>query len=350
MKELDLHEKREVLYDDKTKTYYKRLSDKLQYKKITVDSYYCKPSGSLDNVQTIGATYDYEKDFGELISLCLCDTTGLLTSLLTLTSKLQEVFKNTNVVRDNKLAKFRKLSSEEQIQKQVEEDPEYFEKMAYFTYPKKIFEFYNDIPEAAVNLIISWCKRNGFPFMPLVEKKRKNRPLLKEYKPKNHISFLVPEFLYELYKLYTAFRLYEKIVGITEHGDHNASIFIPVESANKLIPFFKTKTIGEMTIEECQQYFAGMYEERQYSCYVEFCDGKSYTTIIANSVFDAAYYQLVMLLNDCGTRLIKCPLCHDFFEPSHARQKYCGNPYCNPQAAYKDKMRTEQRAKEKAVK
>ena len=348
LKKLNLREKREVLYD-KTETYYRRLSDKLHYRKIAANGYGCEHTGGLYGIQTIFATYDYEKKVGELTSPCLSNTTGLLTSILTLISKLQEEFEKTNIVQEKKLAEFRKLNKEKQDEILEKEDPEFLEKMAYFTSPRRLFMFYNDIPEEAVNLITKWCENHGFPFAPVVEEKKKSLPLFKEDKPKNHIAFPVPEFLYELYKLYTAFRLYERIAEITKHGDSNAAVLIPAKDFNARMPVFEAKIIGDMTIEECQTHFSELFKERRYSCYIDFSKGKSYTTIIADSVFDAAYYQLAMLLNDCGTRLIKCPLCHTFFEPSHARQKYCDDPSCNPQEAYKEKMRAAQRAKGKAV-
>ena len=57
----------------------------------------------------------------------------------------------------------------------------------------------------------------------------------------------------------------------------------------------------------------------------------------ANSLFDAAFFQLVLLLYDNEKELRICPLCKEYFEPEHANQKYCKSGTCYPQKEYKRK-------------
>lgn len=315
MKRISENEKREFFYDEDL--HYIKLSEKLEYRKIKASDYGCAKKESAYGVQTIYATYGNEQKLSDLTSLCQCNTPKLLMDTLSLISKLQNEFEHPSETSEGKID--------------------------YFTFPNKLFDFDRDIPEKAVELIITWCKQYGFPFLRRAEDIKKARSLIPGKEPPNHIDFSVPEFLYELYRLYSAFRLYEVIINNQEFGDNNAAVFIPIKGANKVVPRYRTVRIGEHGKEECQKFFAELYMERQYSCNITFSKGKAYTRIIADSVFDAAYYQLAMLLNDSGTYLKRCPLCHEYFEPAHARQKYCDSPYCTPQRAHKQKLQAVKR-------
>lgn len=174
---------------------------------------------------------------------------------------------------------------------------------------------------------------------------KKARNLLPGNEPDNYASFQVAELLYELYRLYAAFRLYQRIIGVVEYGDNNTIIFDLVKDAKWPTMRLRTERLGTLTPDECRKRFADLYKERQYLCHISFSDSKANAQIIANSALDAAYYQLAMLLNDSDRVLKKCPLCHEFFEPNHARQKYCHSPKCSPQKAYKRKWLAEQRKK-----
>lgn len=331
MKKVEAYEAGEMFCKDGTNL--KKLPSKFKYKKVDLSTYHCSKTGGLYGLQTIYATYSYNQSLSTFITFKECDTPRLLVDTLSLISKLQNEFENP--------PKSKKKTAKEANEKEKPKE----EKTKYFTSPQKIFYFDKDLRPKAVNYIITWCKKYGFPFSPEISNKRASRSLFQGNEPDNHISFLVAELLYELYRLYSAFRLYQRITGNVEFGDSNTVIFNPVKDPKWPTMRFTTERLGGLTTDQCNKRFTEIYQERQYSCHITISDGGAHSEIIANSVLDAAYYQLAMLLNESERVLKKCPICHEYFEPTHARQKYCSNPKCNPQKAYKRRWLAEQRKK-----
>ena len=72
--------------------------------------------------------------------------------------------------------------------------------------------------------------------------------------------------------------------------------------------------------------------------------------VVADSLFDVAFYQLSNLMYDDELELRVCPMCNAFFVPKHRNQKYCDSGECYPQKAYKrekaaEKQRNSQNSK-----
>lgn len=63
--------------------------------------------------------------------------------------------------------------------------------------------------------------------------------------------------------------------------------------------------------------------------------------VVADSLFDVAFYQLANLMYDDELELRVCPMCNAFFVPKHRNQKYCDSGECYPQKAYKRKKAAE---------
>lgn len=332
MKDFKKDEMSGLLYTDGVNL--KKLPSKFKYRKLNLSTYYCSKNQGIYGLQTIYATYKYNQDLNAFITFSACDTPRLLMDTLSLISKLHNEFESP--------PKSKKKATEDTDKKNKSSE----EKTRYFTSPQKIFFFDKDIRPKAINYIISWCKKYGFPFIPEIRTEKKSKSLFPGKEPDNHISFPVAELLWELYRLYSAFRLYQKITGQEEFGDNNTIIFDNRENLHQLTAEeIDKKRLGNLLIEDCQKRFMEIYHERRYLCHVAFSDGEAHSEVIASSVFDAAYYQLAMLLNEKERVLRKCPICLEYFEPTHARQKYCSNPKCNPQKAYKRKWLAEQRKK-----
>ena len=263
----------------KSDGYYKRLATEFYYDKIELKDYsYCGDGHKLQ----IYALYDYDSDWHESMTPVKCKTPELLCAMLTLRGEL----------------------------------------------PDNLFEplriKYRDsyIGNEELSLIIKWCIKNGFPLIPIFNKK----PNAKfTFGLKSSVYFMVRDFINELNDIYNAYLLYRRIAR-QENIDPN-SIY------------------NEMPLDECKNLFENMYQKLSFANQISF-NGEIHWKTKAKHLFDAAFYQLVILLNDPKKEVKECPLCHIFFEREHKNQVYCMNVNskyqrtCYPQKKYKNKKST----------
>ncbi len=204
-----------------------------------------------------------------------------------------------------------------------------------FSSPSKILFCDKYIANTAINKIIKWCKSNGFPFNiePKIEnneKTPKQKTLLKNIKLPVYQFFSISDFIFHLNEIYSAFYMHRKLNGFTKNP--NSPIYISTESKGNLgINSFVD--IRNLSKEECKKLFEYKYKNIKFDNQISFEDGLHFN-VKTHSLFDAAFYQLALMMYDSKRELRICPLCHEYFEPRHGRQKYCHNG-CYAQLAYK---------------
>ncbi|MVB11337.1 hypothetical protein CAFE_20500 [Caprobacter fermentans] len=84
---------------------------------------------------------------------------------------------------------------------------------------------------------------------------------------------------------------------------------------------------------EYADYFTIMLSKTKFTCEIKYENGFKYYIKAAN-VFDAAQYQLIMLMaNPSGENIRRCACCGEWYQPTRKNNNYC--PLCSPQKAYK---------------
>lgn len=264
--------------------------------------------------QMICATYDCNSDLHIFTEIILCHTPNLLLQMLDLKGKLS----NTPF---------------EWLGKQ---------------YSKEF------ISDKDLNLIIKWCKKNGYPFKPTVQKTNNLKfSLLIQSDYKNTIGFYVWDFIYHLNEIYCAFLLYLMITKQGKLPKETVYISLPPEIDNT--DWRERKFVKLQNIKDDNYYsklFESKYQEITYTTQISIKDD-IHLEVKTENLFDAAFYQLANLLDSPESQIKICPICKNYFETQNAKQKYClslnknGKRTCYSQKSYKRnkaiKKRGEQR-------
>lgn len=218
--------------------------------------------------------------------------------------------------------------------------------------PKKIFETPTNIilcdellNDDIANNIIKWCKLIGFPFagdtiLKNSTSKIKSKKILNTIKPDKYISFKLSDFIFQLNEIYSAFYMYRIINGYTDKID------FPIYTKNPLTNTFGKNSfvnLKELEKNECTELFEYKYQNIKYENHISFI-GEPHFIIQAQNLFDAAFYQLALLLYNKEKEIRICALCHEYFEPKDPRQKYC-KVTCYSQKAYKRRKALEKMQK-----
>lgn len=261
----------------------KRLPSDFYYDKIELRNYeICGQSST----QMICAVYDCGLDLHKLITPIQCRTPDLLLQMLTLKGELSN-------------------------------HP--FELLA-----KK----YNDkiISDNDLNIIIKWCRKNGYPFKPIITEKT-NTPFKLMIQPdyKQTIGFFIWDFIYSLNEIYGAFLLFQNLVGQDKLPKETVYISLPPKTGPETEwrdrEFIKLQDVKK---DEFKSLFENKYQEISFTNRISVKD-EIHLEVKAESLFDAAFYQLAILLNNHSKEIRICPLCNKYFEVAHANQKYCLN-------------------------
>lgn len=230
---------------------------------------------------------------------------------------------------------------------------------------KKSFMHDFIINDNDLNSIINWCKKHGFPFKPYFDESIRIKQIINDGKPRlKGIRFRILEFLFYLNEIYGAYFLYQIITKQDLQPETFAYISVPqaenslisrdVEfnrvysgaNDNNYLPLSEIKfkkVCSKEDINKCQVLFENKYKELSFTNKISFSNKGMYITVKAGNLFDAAFYQLALLLNDPSKTFGTCPLCYQIFPKNHANQKYCFNTSCYPQKAYKRKKLAEQK-------
>lgn len=219
--------------------------------------------------------------------------------------------------------------------------------------PKEIFESPTNIflcdeilNDDTANQIINWCKSNGFPFaIDTISKNRtskiKSKKIFNTIKPDKYISFKLSDFIFQLNEIYSAFYMYRIINGYTDKI--NFSIYTK-NSLSNTIGKNSFVNLKELRKNECTEFFEYKYQNIKYENKISLI-GEPHFIIKAKNLFDAAFYQLALLLYNKEKEIRICALCHEYFEPKDPRQKYCNSVDCYPQKAYKRRKALEKSKK-----
>lgn len=277
---------------------YKQLPSEFYYDKIAFSDY---KHTNYDNGQTIYSTLDYNISVSTITTSIKSQRPTLLTEMLNLRGKLpNNLFESTfNLVVGN----------------------------------------YQDIPDTILSEIEKWCKRNGFPFFVDTVSKNTQKQLLKTIAPKSHFPFRVGDFIYQLNEIYSAFFLCLFLAG---HIEKIPSTMYTAGMAETKTGLVKLINITTLSKDECKKLLEYKFSKIRFENYISLKNGVHFT-IKTSSLFDAAFYQLALLLYVNEKVLLICPLCHECFEPEHGRQKYCKKKTCYSQLAYKRRKAQEKK-------
>ena len=100
--------------------------------------------------------------------------------------------------------------------------------------------------------------------------------------------------------------------------------------------------LHRITIKECTELFEKQYNKLVMDSYVSTKDGLHIKTK-ARSLFDAAMYQLALVMYDYEQEIRICKCCGKPFIQKNRREKYCNG--CSPQKYYARKKRAAERQK-----
>lgn len=283
----------------------KRLPSDFYYTKYAFDTYkFKKENGQF----IIYIKFDYETDLQSFSTQIKSNKLDLLINMLELRDKLpKEIFENHN--------------------------------MTFFC-----DKFLND---SIANQIIKWCETNGFPYASDIDLflnnslKNKVQNIFENLKPTKYVSFIISDFIVQLNEIYSAFHMYRLINGFTDKIDFHLYTINPF-STSQQINFIDLKKYTD--INEYKEIFESKYKNIKYENKISFV-GEPHFIVQFQNLFDAAFYQLSLMLYHKEKELRICPVCHKYFEPKNSRVKYCGSPTCYPQKAYKRKKALEKKHK-----
>lgn len=222
----------------------------------------------------------------------------------------------------------------------------------------------NCISQEQVNTIIKWCQKNGYPFQIDQKPQRKNKfkemtSIVEDF---YCVQFDLLEFLKELNEIYSAFKLYQVMTDDLSEEDYSIRIAKVKESSSsslrkelKFVPLITRKPSSEVekkeAVERCKSLFLEKYNDRSFNMHlIPDRERVFITEVQTDNLFDAAFYQLALLLDRPKTQIKQCPLCRRYFQPSRTNQKYCDTknenkkPTCYAQLHYKQ---THSKQKEK---
>jgi|GEM_PF-1568453 len=204
-----------------------------------------------------------------------------------------------------------------------------------FSSPTRIMFCDEYISDTTINKIIKWCKANGYPFcidtkIESTEKTPKQKNLIKNLKLPLYQFLKISDFIFHLNEIYGAFYMQRKLNDFT--GNLNSPIYTSIESKGNF-EINNFVDIRNLSKDKCKKLFEYKYKSIKFDNQISFEDGLHFN-VITHSLFDAAFYQLALMMYDSKMELRVCPLCNKYFEPQHGRQKYCHRG-CYPQKAYK---------------
>ena len=211
-----------------------------------------------------------------------------------------------------------------------------------FASPTRLLFGDERISEKEVLKIIKWCKTNGYPFDISEEIEKHSKPTNSlPFLPKQdtHISFAVASFVCQLNEVYCSFIMYKYLLGLIDRLP--TTLYTKGQNKNQkgIYEFVK---LNELSKNECKELFEYKYQHIVFQNTISFSNGPHFD-VKTHNLFDAAFYQLALMLSVDNKELKVCPLCNEYFVPDHARQKYCKSSWCYPQKAYKRKKMAEKK-------
>lgn len=334
----------------------KRLSTSICYNKITLPNY------EFDERDTIFCPVDMMIETSQLVSFETATTPSLLEGILSLIYRLPKQMFSEQALRFGTkkilIDKKKKTKNKNEVDSEKEPEEDLGQKFEADSEENSGANSETE-PKINPNLIytaeknIGWCQVNGFPFMGEFDKQAgiihrsrngKLRSALHADSINARFSFSLENFLFHLNEIGNAYYLYTGIKGQVDK--RNPAHF--VTSSDKWTGFgmhyddleIIAKDSKTATAEEFKKIFEKKYDKINFRSRISFEKGL-HIDVVADSLFDVAFYQLANLMYDDELELRVCPMCNAFFVPKHRNQKYCNSGECYPQKAYKRRKAAE---------
>ncbi len=215
-----------------------------------------------------------------------------------------------------------------------------------FDFPHIFIDFDNQVKSRDLDQIIKFCEKHGYPFanelnavISSSKLPRLSRQMLKQISNEKNIQFSVYDFIENLNEVYSTYQLSRIIIN------QSNSITTPVFTKG----FFPEKTLpnvyidlSKLNLEDCKNLFEIKYKSITFENELLF-ETKPYFVVKASNLFNAAFYQILLLTYQNEKEIRICPLCNSYFIPRHGNQKYCTvydsngkvQGGCYPQKRYK---------------
>ena len=210
----------------------------------------------------------------------------------------------------------------------------------------------NCLCQNQVDMIIKWCQKNGYPYQVEQKppRKRKLTALANIAEDHYYAQFNLLDFLKDLNEIFCAFKLYQVITDSLSEQDYSIRIMKREHSSkytNRELLVFETlitKEPNDAEKERCKALLFEKYNGRNFAMQLIPDQERMFVTEVqTKNLFDAAFYQLALLLDSPKTQIKQCPICKRYFEPTRTNQKYCateneyGKPTCYAQLLYKQR-------------
>lgn len=150
---------------------------------------------------------------------------------------------------------------------------------------------------------------------------------------KKRVRFSVVDFLVSLNNLYGCFKIYSLLSDKSNSIEEHIFLIDDIEQPRYV-------ELHGITIEECKKLFEKQYNKLVMDSYVSTKDGLHMKTK-ARSLFDAAMYQLALVMYDNEQEIRICKCCGKPFILNNRRKKFCDT--CSPQKYYAQKKRQAKR-------
>lgn len=203
-----------------------------------------------------------------------------------------------------------------------------------FSKPTMLLE--NDstlLTEKEIDSIIKWCSHNGYPF-EISNKEFKKPPykldLFKKItREQKRFGFKVGDFLISLNNLYCCYKMYSVLTNEIDSIEEHLFLIDDTE------PFSFIDLYGK-TENECKEQF-----NKQFNKIALDNSASIENDFVAKSLFDAALYQLALIMYDKEKEIRICICCGHRFAAENKKKKYCDA--CSPQKAYAKRKREAKR-------
>lgn len=311
----------------------KKLPKEFSYTKYAFKKYESACSDGKVSIYAVADTNDERKSISKNI---VCKDYDLLCSMLSLRKEIRSVFESAIPIRDERVNKTRKY------------------KTINIDRTSDVLNTGIKLNPAAIEAIKRWCVRYGYPFAFDAVKYRNSSQQRLLWEHKGHIpaGFMISDFLIHLNEVYYAFQLCRLIAGQIQPNYLAGEITRIFPSDYRLLSEDDFEDIYLVPVDRCMEIFSQKYAERHYRSNIHFDkDNHAHIQMHAENVFDAAYYQLALFLNEPKMQIRQCSMCGQYFEVTDARQKYCkrknefGVHTCYAQKAYKRKKLAEEQKK-----
>ena len=224
------------------------------------------------------------------------------------------------------------------------------------------------LTEEEIDTIIKWCSRNGYPFeIPYKEfekqnkqKKQKKRNLFEAItRDQKRFGFKVGDFLISLNNLYCCYKMYSVLSNESDSIKEHLFLIDDKE------PFDSTEQ-HDKTVDKCKGLFDSPFEKialpykdlsdekltvddykelfkRQFNKIPQDKSASIDNDYVAQSLFDAALYQLALIMYDDEKEIRICKCCRERFVQKKPRAQYCDKLDCYPQKHHAQKIRAAKR-------